>query len=348
MWLDDPGHGERLIFVRRVASGGRQVFQGMLADWARLSASLLAAITDPGIAGSARLRRVDEPGAGMTARMLTVVPAALEAAPPPVALPRWTPGRTLLLVAWLALLATAALVAVTLRAALAFGDRRARFASAVTHELRTPLTTFRMYSEMLAKGMVTDPERQQRYLTTLQSESDRLARLVENVLGYARIEDGRFTARVERLTLGELVERVQPLLLQRAADAGAVLEVTAADAATPLAVDSDAVGQILFNLVDNACKYGRPPFWVTAELREGRARLAVRDHGPGIPSRCHARIFEAFDRGARQPGDNEIPGVGLGLALARGLARDLGGDLVLETGSDGATFVLSLPVRSGG
>ena len=140
-------------------------------------------------------------------------------------MPRWTPGRTLLAIAWAALLGTALTVALTLRSALTFGDRRARFASAVTHELRTPLTTFRMYSEMLAKGMVTDPARQQQYLATLHSESDRLARLVENVLGYARIEDGRFTARIERVTLGDLIARVRPVLERRAADAEFQLDI---------------------------------------------------------------------------------------------------------------------------
>ena len=82
-----------------------------------------------------------------------------------------------------------------LRASIAFGERRSRFASAVTHELRTPLTTFRMYSEMLADDMVPDEGQRRVYLATLKEESGRLATLVENVLTYARLEEGRFARR---------------------------------------------------------------------------------------------------------------------------------------------------------
>jgi signal transduction histidine kinase len=344
IWLDDPAHGDCLVFARRVLVGGRPAYQGMLADWGELSASLLAAITDPAIAAGARLVRLPQPAATQLSHQLTVLPAALEAPPPPWVDPGWTPGRTLLAAAWIALLAGGIAVALTLAATLRFADRRARFASAVTHELRTPLTTFRMYSEMLAKGMVADEARRQHYLATLQTESDRLARLVENVLGYARIEDGRFTARVEAIDLGSLVARVRPVLERRAAEAGVELAIAVRAPAARLEVDCDAVGQILFNLVDNACKYGKPPLSLTAELAGRHAVLALRDHGPGIPARYRARIFAAFDRGARPMGDNEVPGVGLGLALARELARDLGGDLVLADGGPGARFAVTLPL----
>jgi signal transduction histidine kinase len=342
MWVHDAALGDCLLFVRHVSVQGQRVFQGVLADWTKLSATLLAKIADTSLRGCARLVRVDQPDHSRLAHMLTVVPARLEATAPPVELPRWTPGRTLLVIAWGALVVTALTVALTLRAALQFGARRARFASAVTHELRTPLTTFRMYAEMLAKGMVPDKTRQQEYLTTLQAESDRLARLVENVLGYARIEDGRFRARIERVTLGDLLARVQPVLQRRAGEAGFVLQVEVEGHDVACDTDIDAVGQILFNLVDNACKYGRPPLVLHARADAGGARLALRDHGPGVPAALRARVFLPFDRGARQTGDNEVPGVGLGLALARELARDLGGDVTLEDAAPGARFTLSL------
>ena len=99
-------------------------------------------------------------------------------------------------------------VGFTLRSTMALGERRARFASAVTHELRTPLTTFRMYSEMLADDMVKDPAQRATYLSTLRSEADRLSRLVENVLCFARLEDGRYRGRRERVAVSDLLERV--------------------------------------------------------------------------------------------------------------------------------------------
>ena len=109
--------------------------------------------------------------------------------------------------AWGAVLLAALAAGLTLRSVIDFGARRSRFASAVTHELRTPLTTFRMYSEMLAEGMVSDPARQIEYHRTLRDESARLAGLVENVLAYAQVEEGRAARRLGTLTLAGLVER---------------------------------------------------------------------------------------------------------------------------------------------
>jgi signal transduction histidine kinase len=118
-----------------------------------------------------------------------------------------------------------------------------------------------------------------------------------------------------------------------------------------LKTDPEAVSQILFNLVDNACKYGRGEGGGAVELSAQAAgrvlHLRVRDRGVGVPRRSRRAIFQAFDRGGRDVSDAH-PGVGLGLALARGLARDLGGDLVLEPtpGGPGATFCLWLPCDS--
>src|SRR6185503_16178753 len=104
--------------------------------------------------------------------------------PPPVGdvtLPLTSPTRVTLAVAWLAVAGSLAAVGLALRRTVDLSERRNRFASSVTHELRTPLTTFRLYSEMLADGMVTDAAQRQVYLDTLKSESSRLATLVENV-----------------------------------------------------------------------------------------------------------------------------------------------------------------------
>src|SRR6185436_17836640 len=144
--------------------------------------------------------------------------------------------------------------------AVSLSERRGAFVSAVTHELRTPRTTFKMYSEMLADGMVTDEEKRKQYLGTLCSEANRLSHLVENVLAYARLERGSARRRVERVKLGALVERILPRLHERAERSEMKLVVDADDAAlaTIVHVDAAAVEQILFNLVDNACKYAAP------------------------------------------------------------------------------------------
>jgi signal transduction histidine kinase len=262
------------------------------------------------------------------------------------------PLPSMLALTWGVTLLGLLVLAGTLRTAIGFGERRARFASAVTHELRTPLTTFRMYSEMLADGVVQEPAAQREYLTTLQRESDRLARVVENVLAWSRLEEGRFTSRCERHVVGPLVERLVPVLERRLGDVGLQLAVQVDAADAVVHTDEDAVGQILFNLVDNAAKYAREATDRRVELRVSvdgpQVRFALRDHGPGVPAALQQRVFAPFDRGAVAAGSNDVPGVGLGLALARGLARDLGGELALDAMcTDGACFVLSLPGASG-
>src|SRR4029450_11528739 len=116
-----------------------------------------------------------------------------------------SPIRFALCLAWGCMMLAVAAVMMLLQGPLSLSQRRGAFVSAVTHELRTPLTTFKMYSEMLADGMVTEENKRQQYLATLCSEANRLSHLVENVLAYARLERGSARTRVERLALGELI-----------------------------------------------------------------------------------------------------------------------------------------------
>ncbi len=349
-WLQHAT-GEQLVFLRRVREEGRSRVQGLLVDWGQLQRELTTLVGDLFPAGGVRLERCEAPSAAQQPSMLASVPARIDA-PCQDQLASGLPLPAILGTTWGVTLLGLLVLGFTLRAAIGYGERRARFASAVTHELRTPLTTFRMYSEMLADGMVRDPAAQREYLPTPQRESDRLARVVENVLAWSRLEEGRFTARRAAHELGALLDRVVPALQRRLAEVGMQLEVRA-DAAARAAVvttDEDAVGQILFNLVDNAAKYARdaaePRVELHATASVHEVGLAVRDHGPGVPAALRARIFAPFDRGAVAASSNDVPGVGLGLALARGLARDLGGELRLDPATDGgARFVLLL--RSG-
>jgi signal transduction histidine kinase len=243
--------------------------------------------------------------------------------------------------------------AVTLRGVVALSERRGAFVSAVTHELRTPLTTFRMYAEMLAEGMVPSAQHRQDYLEPLRREADRLAHLVENVLQYARLERGRPGGRREEVALATLLERTAPRLADRAEQAEMKLEVDVADEVQSLSLCTDpaAVEQILFNLVDNACKYAshgedkRIHLEISAASRHLQFR--VRDHGPGISRQGQRKLFLPFSKSVHEAA-NSAPGVGLGLALSRRLAKDLGGSLTLATqdGGSGAVFVLELPVAS--
>jgi signal transduction histidine kinase len=290
------------------------------------------------------------------ARLLASIPAQLLiGAASGLPLPAWSPVRTALVVAWLCVLLAGLAVAVLLHGVVSLGERRAAFVSAVTHELRTPLTTFKMYSEMLAEGMVPDETKRKSYLSTLCSEANRLSHLVENVLAYARLERGSARSRIERVSLGQLIERVKPHLDQRAAQAEMSVVVDSDEMAlgTVVHVDASAVEQILFNLVDNACKYAAP----TASERiihlealpDGKfAMLRVCDHGQGISAEGAKRLFQPFSKSAHEAALT-APGVGLGLALCRRLSRSMGGDLRLDAlVKNGACFVLTLPVSARG
>ena len=208
-----------------------------------------------------------------------------------------------------------------------------------------------MYTEMLADGTIRDPGQRQEYLEVLNDESRRLSGLVESVLAYSGLEEQSAPRTVERLTLGELLERVEPPLRRLTRDTGHELEVDcAAPPATALHVDAELVSRLLVNLVDNACKYAEPghgPVRLDASVRDRHLVLSVRDQGPGVPRTFESKIFRPFERGARPTADDR-PGVGLGLALARGLARASGGDLTLEPSPDGgACFQVRLQAVAG-
>jgi len=213
-----------------------------------------------------------------------------------------------------------------------------------------PLTTFHMYTEMLAEGMVPDRKQQREYLDTLRAEAARLSHLVENVLSYARLERGRADGKMETVPLGHLVEPIVSRLADRARQASMELVVEKDDAvrALPVEANPSAVQQILFNLVDNACKYAAAAadrrIHVSLERAGGVVRIGVRDHGPGVSRRTAPRLFWSFSKSAHEAA-NSAPGIGLGLALSRRLARDMGGRLELDRNArEGARFVLTLAV----
>ena len=262
VWIDGSGESREpaLCFVRRVQVGSTSLLQGFLTSWPRLRSALIAEASD--LFGEARLVPLLEEadGIGGSVRRLAAIPANLEVPSPiPPSPGLLTPARWTLVITWCLALLALATAATTLRASIAYGEKRSRFASTVTHELRSPLTTFRMYSEMLARGMVAE-ERRGEYLETLQQESDRLARLVENVLAYARLEEGRLQLRSERTTVGALLERVLPDLERRAAEAGAQLSVEAGPGARREPRD-------------------RPGDRRPDPLQPGGQRLQVRSHG---------------------------------------------------------------------
>ncbi|MBL9116089.1 MAG: hypothetical protein JNJ83_13865 [Verrucomicrobiaceae bacterium] len=338
--------GDELLLTRTAVLDGASRVQGLWLDWPRLKASLLDTIKD--LLPQAKLVPTTE--VGLDAASLVTLPVRLITGPVEVASVADSPLINSLLIAWACFVLAALAVALLLHRAIQLSERRGAFVSAVTHELRTPLTTFQLYSEMLADDMVPDAARRKEYLTTLCEESTRLTHLVENVLSYSRIERGRAAARKERVKLGQLLNRIEPRLRQRAAQCALEVEMSiAADAAeTDLELDGLAVEQIVFNLVDNACKYAaaastQPKVELHAKREHQRVVIEVRDFGPGIATGQLKKLFRPFEKSATEAA-HSAPGVGLGLALCKRLARELGGDLLLVSNEGGASFQFTLPV----
>ncbi len=339
LWIE----GE-LVLARRVRRAEAVEIQGAWLDWPSLRDELEADIAD--LLPGGHLEPVPTPTAEDAGRLLATLPVRVVPGPfAELAPDDFSPVRASIVLGWSVVLVGTGVVIALLLWSWSLSERRAAFVSAVTHELRTPLTTFRMYTEMLGEKMVESKRDQ--YVATLRREAERLGHLVENVLAYARIE-GRRTQSSQDLILDEVLDRFVPRLRERCAEANITLRVELAPdaAAARIRVDPTAVEQVLFNLVDNAAKYApggdQDEIVVEAVAEANRVRVAVRDYGPGIPPRERRKVFEPFAKSHRDEAGSK-PGVGLGLALCRRLAEQLGGSLTLESANPGARFVLDLP-----
>lgn len=226
--------------------------------------------------------------------------------------------------------------------------RRSDFVSAVTHELRTPLTSFVLYTEMLKSGQLPE-EKVKEYHETLYNESRRLGHLVENVLAFAKLTRGKVRGRQDAGACGKLLPELFNKIKERLNKDGVEMQYTLDSRLQLLSLRTDllSVEQILLNLADNAVKYAenKKPSVHLNVLRAHRM-LAIRftDNGPGIPQELQKDLFRPFSRSAKAESGRK-PGVGLGLALSRDLARSIGGELALErSDAKGSTFVLTLPL----
>jgi signal transduction histidine kinase len=225
------------------------------------------------------------------------------------------------------------------------------FVSTVTHELRTPLTSIRAFSEILHDNPELAADERQRYLAIVIQESERLTRLINQVLDLAKLESGRAEWQVVQVDLRSVVEDSVNATGQLFSAKNVKLEVRQPASVPPILADRDRIVQVLINLLSNAAKFvsvdvGR----VVVDLRSEAGEVVVRviDNGPGISEKNQRVIFEKF----RQAGDTmtEKPqGTGLGLPISRQIIEYLGGRLWVESEpGQGATFCFALPVRAAG
>jgi len=345
-WVKTEKNQERMIIARRVQVGSKKVVQGIVLDWEKLQKQLLGLVEE--LFPSAKLQPMRDLSPPHPERTMTALPVELDPGPMAEIEASWTPLRIGLALAWAAALIALAAVGLGGWSLIDLSQRRIRFVSTVTHELRTPLTTLRLYLDMLTGGMVKDEQVKDEYLHTLNTESDRLNRLVGNVLDFSRLENQQPRLEKTSIQVTDLLERLRADWNTRSKDCGKELIIeNFAGPNASLVTDVNMVQQVLANLIDNACKYSQSAedhrLWVRARLEGQKVLFEVEDRGPGVATKERRSIFRPFRRG--RDADIIAGGVGLGLALARRWAGLLGGCLSLSPGPDhtGACFRLELP-----
>ena len=311
-----------LLLERPLPDGARAQ---TIIDWTRWRTDLLHEIAD--LLPAAQLR----PALESDLDRLASIPATLE--PGPLNAPMATATMWMLTGAWLAGLGGLAAVLVAMAASARLAERRAAFVSAVTHELRTPLTALRLHGDLLADARIAnDPTRRAAPVNAIRDGAARLAHLIDNVLDYARLERRRPPA-PRTVHLDALLADLDEVLPG--------VNIPPIPAVTVRA-DPHAVERILANLADNARKYGKPPYALAIVTTARRVTLTLIDHGPGLAADARARLFTPFARSA-EAAAGDAPGVGLGLALCRRLARSQNGDLHLDVvAGGGVAAVLTL------
>ena len=223
---------------------------------------------------------------------------------------------------------------------------RARFVSTVAHELRTPLTGLSGYLELMLDGRVDDPEIQREFLERGRAIVGSMAALVDDLLEVSRLESGTLALELGPFSVADALNAVSASLLPIALDRGAELQVSAPPRLRSATGDKRRFEQIVTNLAANAIKFaGGRPVELAGRFEGPIAVTAVRDEGPGIAEEDRQRIFERFYRMADHA---PITGTGLGLPIARDLARAMGGELeIASVLGVGSSFVLVLPGPAG-
>ncbi len=231
------------------------------------------------------------------------------------------------------------------RRQLALAQKKTDFVSNVSHELKTPLTSIRMFAELLHGGRAA-PERQEQYLRIMMVEAERLTRLINNVLDFSRLDRRERRLQKQSLDLHETLARLWPGQEFHLREAGFATRWDDGPPPYPIAGDADALAQVLVNLLSNAEKYSAERKEITLHSYQDGAWvcLSVLDRGLGVPPGEENKIFEPFYR-AHDSLSSGIPGTGLGLALARRVVREHGGEILYQPRpGGGSNFTVRLPL----
>ena len=228
---------------------------------------------------------------------------------------------------------------------ISLAQKQQDFVSAVSHELKTPLTSIRMYGEMLREGWA-DETRKKFYYDFIFNESERLSRLINNVLQLARLSRSEQQAQMTVMTLGEILDDLSPKLQSQLDQAGYQFSIICENELRPhsIKVDSDWLTQIMINLVDNAIKFSsnseQKQVDLGCQIQQGRLQISVRDYGPGIAKDQMKKIFKLFYRSENEL-TRETVGTGIGLSLVQQLASAMQAEVDVVNCDPGVEFRIS-------
>jgi len=210
---------------------------------------------------------------------------------------------------------------------------------AVTHDLRTPLTSIKAAISTIREGAVS-PEVQRELFEVIEQESDRLNHFIQGMMDLAKLQAGEVTLASRNVAPEEMVE--DALLRAASLLEGHPVEVAIASGLPSPKVDPRLISQVIFTLLENAAKYSGASAKITVSVRQKDSNIcfAVDDEGPGIPSELRGRVFDKFFRAGSQPG------LGMGLAIARGIVQAHGGKIWIEDGPErkGTSVQFTIPL----
>ena len=241
-------------------------------------------------------------------------------------------------------------ISLTVRAAaheVELSRLKAEFVSNVSHELKTPLSLIRMFGETLESGMVQDEAKRGEFYRIIRSESERLTRLINNVLDFSKMEAGVKRYNFQEVEVGGFVRKVLDAYRLEIRDLGFTIDCVLPSTPITALVDQDAVCEALLNLLDNAAKYSEENKHIVVSMETSGAwmRISVSDRGVGIPHAELKSIFAKFYRSRTQK-TREIPGSGLGLSLVKHIAEAHGGRVEVESEEgQGSKFTLLIPTK---
>ena len=220
------------------------------------------------------------------------------------------------------------------------------FVSTVSHELRTPLTSISASLALLAKGAIGKlNDRAESFVDIAYRNSDRLVRLVNDILDVEKLQSGKMQFHFEALELEPIVRNTVAAIRPMARKSGVILEVESATHSRPISTDPDRLSQAFANLLSNAIKFSSKGQKIRVRMRDidGKFRVSIIDRGPGIPESFRSHLFERFAQ-ADMSTQKSQPGTGLGLNIARQIIERLGGAISFEsTVGKGTTFHVDLP-----